>query len=227
MCNACSSGVEQRLRRNARRGHSDLVSAVSWQPIQPKHTSAWMNRSVEQMVLWDALRLIQYRKRRCPRWPRLPSVFVFLWRDRTLKEAEQPEFTLSGCNNPLFSLFSRYSAVYYCRSQYRWRVKNKLSIRVKAKSYTEVTCFHSAVLKRAEQRGMCSASPNGPIINGQPSESSWIIYNPPPPPPPPPCWAAQSEVPHFKQRGRRIRCVFLSAPSLFQASASPLISILL
>lgn len=49
---------------------------------------------------------------------------------------------------------------------------NKLSIRVKAESYTEVTCFLSAVLKRPEQREMCPASPNGPIINGQPSESA-------------------------------------------------------
>lgn len=49
---------------------------------------------------------------------------------------------------------------------------NKLSVGVKAESYTEVTCFLSAALKRAEKRGTCPVGPNGPIINGQPSESA-------------------------------------------------------
>lgn len=143
-----------------------------------------------------------------PDGPLLPPqflFFVFLWRDRTAKEEEKPEFTLSDCNNPpVFTFLPILCAVYYCDSQYRWRVMNKLSFRVKAKSYTEVTCFLPGILKRADQQGMCPASRNGPIINGQPSESTWIIYNPPL------LWATQSEELHFKQRGRRVRCAFLS-----------------
>lgn len=198
-----------------------IQTPVFWQPFQHKHTWAWMKGSVEQMVLWEALRVIQYRKRCCHRWPLLPPLFLFFCDVTGLRRRRRSQS--SPCQAVIILRFYICpNTVYFCGSQYRWRVMNKLRIRVKAKSYTEVTCFLSAILKRAEQQGMCPASPNGPIINGQPSESAWIIYNPPPP-----CWAAQSEVLHFKQRGRHIRCAILSAPSHFHIPASLLISILL
>lgn len=46
---------------------------VSWQPL--RCTTVWMNGSVEEMMPWDAPRLIQYRKWRCHRGPLLPPQF--------------------------------------------------------------------------------------------------------------------------------------------------------
>lgn len=40
------------------------------------------------------------------------TLFVFLRRNGTVKEAEKQEFSLSGCNNPPFLRFSRYSSLF-------------------------------------------------------------------------------------------------------------------
>lgn len=106
MRNARSSGVERRLWRNAQRGHSDpcFLAAITAQAHMGVNERERGTNGAVRSPMTDTIQEAALP----PLATAASTVFVFPWRDGTVKVAEKPEFTLSGCNNPLFSRFSQY-----------------------------------------------------------------------------------------------------------------------